>query len=79
MVGPSSKASREAATSSAPSDCSHPPFGKTQRSFLFLLVTRRILPAARAMGMAQQTTRGVERPLVLMMGVDGKEQVSGRG
>jgi len=52
---------------------------QTQRSFLFLLVTRRILPAARAMGMAQQTTRGVERPLVLMMGVDGKEQVSGRG
>ena len=41
---------------------------QTQLFGRFRLVTRRTLPAARAMGMAQQTMRGVERPLLLIGG-----------
>lgn len=40
---------------------------QTQLSGRFLLVMRRILPAARAIGIAQQTMRGVVRPLLLMV------------
>lgn len=69
----SSKASREAAASSTPSDGSHPPFGKTQLSFRFLLVTRSTCPAERAIGIAQHTTRGVDRPL-LLMSIDGERE-----
>lgn len=40
---------------------------QTQLSLRFRLVTRSTFPAWRAIGMAQHTTRGVERPLVLLM------------
>ena len=40
---------------------------QTQLFGRFLLVMTRTLPAERAIGMAQQTTRGVDRPLLLMV------------
>ena len=40
---------------------------QTQLSGRFRLVMTRILPAVRDIGMAQQTTRGVDRPLLLVL------------
>jgi hypothetical protein len=65
-VGPSSRASLEAAASNCTSDGSQPPLGKTQLSGRLRLVTTRTFPAALAMGIAQHTMRGTERPLVPM-------------
>ena len=41
-------------------------YSQTQLFGRFRLVMTRTLPADRAIGIAQQTTRGVERPLLLM-------------
>lgn len=99
---PSSKASRDAAASSIPSDGSQPPFGtgalkgvarrrrsgegteaemrghsQTQLFGLLRLVMTSTLLADLAMGMAQQTTRGVERPLLLIVKqADGAQSVA---
>lgn len=43
-------------------------YSQTQWFGRFLLVMTRTLPAERAIGIAQQTTRGVERPLLLIVG-----------
>lgn len=40
---------------------------QTQLSGLLRLVTTRTFPAALAIGIAQHTTRGTERPLLAMM------------
>ena len=44
-------------------------YSQTQKFGRFLLVTTRTLPAALAIGMAQHTTLGVERPFVDMTGI----------
>lgn len=42
-------------------------YSQTHLSGRFLLVTTRTFPADLAIGIAQQTTRGVERPFVAMV------------
>jgi len=70
MIRPSSEASLKVAASRLPSVASQPPLGKTQKFGRFLLVMTRTLPAALAIGMAQHTTLGVERPFVDMTGME---------
>jgi hypothetical protein len=45
-------------------------YSQTQKFGRFLLVMTRTLPAALAIGMAQHTTLGVERPFVDMTGIE---------
>lgn len=64
---PSSKASLVAAASRVLSAGSQPPLGISQFPFRFLDVITKTLPALLAIGMAQQTTRGLTASFLPMI------------